>query len=133
MSETDIQRDIMVVATECGHRLMRNNVGKAKNLNRDGSVRYTAFGVGGKGSGDLIGWTQVRYVSGHGYGSSEVLVPVYTMVETKAEDGRHRREQERKIQGVLDARGIAGFCHSVADYLALLKKFGANHATRTQG
>lgn len=115
--ETDVQAAIMVEATKRGHRLMRNNVGVARNLNNDGSVRYTKFGVGGKGAGDLVGWTRKRVFIGRLYAT----LAVYTMVECKRPKGaRERAKQEQKLQAVRDAGGIAGFCRSVEDYVKLI-------------
>lgn len=124
MSETDVMHEIMVEATRLGHRLLRNNVGKAVNLNRDGTARWTAYGVGGKGSSDLQGFTRVWMypwdnVNG-AIASPRRLVPVATYIETKYAKGPKRKEQERFIDGMLQFGCIAGFCFSVADYHKLI-------------
>lgn len=115
--------EIMVAATERGHRLMRNNIGMA--VYKKGGETYTVkYGVGGKGGSDLIGWT-LRAVYGYqelktGKIITLTMLPIFTVIETKFARGAKRKEQERFIDGVLRAGGIAGFCFSVEDYLKLI-------------
>lgn len=124
-------RDIMVEATARGHRLMRNNIGRATYVDNDGSITgVVPYGVGGKGGSDLIGWT-ARRIHDHAMLSTwrdrtlitsdaTYPIPVFTVVETKYAKGKKRKEQERFIEGVKRAGGIAGFCFSVDDYLRLI-------------
>lgn len=113
--ETDVQAEIMVEATRLGHRLERNNVGVAKNLNDDGTTRYTRYGVGGKGGSDLVGWTQVAVNE-----YKDVFLPVYTAVECKRLKGKKLAEQIKRIEGLKRHGCIAGFCFSVEDYRKLI-------------
>jgi hypothetical protein len=123
MSETDVMHDIMIEATRLGHRLLRNNVGVATYKDEEGNITgKVAYGVGGTGSGDLVGWTKRGYVTILG---KPVTVPVFTMIETKKPKGKTAKkrlaEQQRKIAGVLAAGGVAGFCDTVEAYRELVK------------
>lgn len=116
MREIDIQADIICEATRLGHRLERNNVGVATNLNDDGTLRYTRYGVGGKGASDLVGWTQVT----HGVWGHAKTFPVYTAVECKKLKGKKLKKQIERIDGLRKHGCIAGFCFSVEDYRKLV-------------
>lgn len=121
--ESEVMRDIMCEATRLGHRLLRNNVGVATYRDEEGNVTgKVAYGVGGTGSGDLVGWTKRGYITVLG---AQVSVPVFTMIETKKPKGKTAKkrleDQTKKINAVLAAGGIAGFCDSVEAYRALIK------------
>jgi hypothetical protein len=135
MSETDVMRAIMIEATKRGHRLMRNNVGFATYRDEDGNVTgKVKYGVGGVGAGDLVGWT-LRRIHDHAvltdWNNGKLItsdatypIPVFTMIETKTPTGKTAKkrlaEQNRKIDAVRAAGGIAGFCNSVEAYLRLI-------------
>jgi hypothetical protein len=130
MSETDVMHDIMIEATRLGHRLLRNNVGVATYKDEEGNVTgKVAYGVGGVGAGDLVGWTQrtfwVSALPIEGAALVMKTIPVFTMIETKKPKGKTAKkrlaEQTRKIEAVKQAGGIAGFCDSVAAYRELVR------------
>ena len=122
--EVDLYSELLVEATRLGNRLFRNNIGMAKYTSDSGHVYTVPYGVGGKGGGDLIGWTI----------KSRGIVPnpaIFTAIEVKNPDEairkkrnkkeREREEQQKKfLQAVRDAGGIAGVVQSVADYHALI-------------
>ena len=102
MKENNLSRTIQIAASERGHRLFRNNIGKLK----DARGQWVAFGVGGTGGSDLIGWTK------HG---------VFAAVEVKVPGGRVRPEQEAFIAAVRASGGKAGIARSVEDMIAVLE------------
>lgn len=57
MNTVELTEAIILAAGERGHLLVRNNSGRARFLNDDGSTRWVQYGVGPKGGGgaDLIG------------------------------------------------------------------------------
>jgi len=125
VSEADIQRDIMLEATRLGHRLFRNNVGRARY--RRGKDEFAVpYGVGGVGGADLIGWTTVRIL----YRVIETLnssdnvrfnpMCRFTAIECKGPRGSLTGEQEQFLSAVREAGGIAGVCRSVSDYRKLI-------------
>lgn len=61
MSEGDIKADIMMAATDAGHRLMNNAVGRAKYPGKNGKPTYVPYGVGGTDAPDLVGWSRDGY------------------------------------------------------------------------
>lgn len=101
MKEGNLMREIQVAASQAGHRLFRNNIGKLQ----DERGTWIAFGVGGKGGGDLIGWTR----SGQ-----------FASVEVKTDKGRVTGEQQAFIDAVKRAGGKAGVARSIAEALAIL-------------
>lgn len=107
-------QEIMLEATRLGHRLMRNNVGRAAYV-RGGAVSTVPYGVGGPGGADLIGWSMRRpeYLQG----------PddcIFTAIECKGPRTRVTPEQQQFIDAVRAAGGIAGICRSVEDYRKLV-------------
>jgi hypothetical protein len=94
-------REVQMEATRLGHRLLRNNVGKYQD--REG--RWVAYGVGGNGGSDLIGWTR----DGR-----------FAAVEVKTPTGRVTAEQQAFIDAVNRAGGKAGVARSVEDVKRLL-------------
>ena len=89
MTETEIQRRIMVALSKIGVRIFRNNVGTAKQ-----GERTIKFGLC-KGSSDLIGWTEIDGVA------------VFTAVEVKRPMKKPTEHQQNFIDRVNEAGGIA--------------------------
>lgn len=101
MKESNLHREIQIEASKRGHRLFRNNVGKLQS--REGE--WVAFGVGGVGGSDLIGWTRDG---------------VFAAVEVKLPHGRVSPEQLSFIAAVAKAGGRAGVARSVEDAMLIL-------------
>lgn len=99
--EGELSRLIEIEASKLGHRLLRNNIGKLK----DEHGRWVAFGVGGKGGSDLIGWTRTGQ---------------FAAVEVKTPTGRVSVEQQAFIDAVNRAGGRAGVARSVGDVARIL-------------
>ena len=107
-SEQSIQQSIRLACSNGPTRLFRNNVGRLPDP-RTG--RWVEFGVGGKGSGDLIGWT-TRTITPDMVGQQ---VAVFLSIEVKTPTGRIRPEQQQWLDAVQAAGGIAGVARSVED------------------
>lgn len=101
MKESNTQKLIMLALSEAGCLIWRNNTGVLKN---EAGIPIR-FGLC-VGSSDLIGIHRGRFIA----------------VEVKAKTGRVRPEQQRFIDAVNRAGGIAGVCRSVEDALALIGK-----------
>lgn len=112
--EREIQDAVMLAAPRHGYRLLRNNVGVAR-----AGRRVIAFGVGGPGGSDLIGWRSVE-VTQDMVGSR---VAVFSAVECKDLRGRTSAEQENFLRVVREAGGIAIVARSEED-LACDKQSG---------
>lgn len=106
MRESLIQNRIRIALSELGSRLFRNNVGLAETA--DG--RKIRFGLC-KGSSDLIGWTPV-VITEEMIGQT---LAVFTAVEVKTPKGRVSLDQQRFIDAVLDAGGIATVARSAEE------------------
>lgn len=85
---------------------MRNNVGRARAGNR-----VIAFGVGGPGGSDLIGWKEVE-ITQEMVGTK---VAVFAAVEVKEGTGRASREQKQFLDAVDRAGGIAILARRMED------------------
>ena len=107
-SEQSIQQHIRLACSKGLTRLFRNNVGRLPDP-RTG--RWVEFGVGGKGAGDLLGWT-TRTITSDMVGQP---VAVFTSIEVKSASGRLRPEQRQWLEAVQAAGGIAGVARSVDD------------------
>ena len=101
MKEGNLSRLIQMEASRLGHRLLRNNTGKLK----DERGQWVAFGVGGVGGSDLIGWTRTGQ---------------FAAVEVKTPTGRVSAEQQAFIDGVIAAGGRAGVARCVEDVARIL-------------
>lgn len=99
--ESNIQKTIMLALSEAGCLIWRNNTGVLKN---EANIPIR-FGLC-VGSSDLVGICEGKFLA----------------VEVKAPKGRVRPEQQRFIDAVNKAGGIAGVCRSVEDALALIGK-----------
>ena len=103
MTEGDIMRACMLALSEAGCLIWRNNSGAYTDPRSGSFVRY---GVGQPGGSDLIG------ISPDG---------LFLAVEIKTAKGRVRPEQQRFIDAVRRAGGIAGVCRSVDDAMDLIE------------
>lgn len=110
MSETDFMRQIMLLATQAGARVFRNNVGMAwmgKKSRRGNTVTVdqavpVRFGLC-VGSSDLIGWTPVT-VTQEMVGQQ---IAVFTAIETKGHRTGVTPEQVNFLSQVANGGGIA--------------------------
>lgn len=112
-SEQSIQQLIRLKLSNGSIRLLRNNTGVLQDKNG----RPVQFGLA-KGSADLIGWKTVT-VTPEMVGQE---VAVFTSIEVKTPTGRIRPEQQRWMEVVRAAGGIAGIARSVEDAEALVQQ-----------
>ena len=120
--EIDVQKQIMLSASQAGARIFRNNtgqgwVGQVKRLS-DGSIlllnpRPLHAGLC-TGSSDLIGWLPTKITPEH-LGKT---LAVFTALEVKA-GTRPTREQLTFIENVRNGGGIAGITRTPADVIGL--------------
>ena len=94
-------------------RLWRNNSG---SLPDPRTGRYVQFGVGNPGGSDLIGYRKVT-VTPEMVGQD---VAVFAAVEVKTARGRVKAEQQRFIDHIRNAGGIAGIARSVDEARGIL-------------
>ena len=118
MSESELQREIMLAVTAEGCRLFRHNVaqgwmGDAEVTHHGGGISvyipharplHAGLIVGGS---DLIGWNRRG---------------LFTAVETKSKRGRLTIEQLRFLDNVRAAGGIGVLARSVDEVLDALKE-----------
>ncbi len=100
--ETPIMHRVMLALSEAGCIVWRNNCGAVQST--DG--RFVRFGVGNPGGTDLIGICRGRFLA----------------VEVKTSTGRATTEQQRFINAVLTAGGIAGIVRSPEEALSLIRE-----------
>jgi hypothetical protein len=105
--ETIIQNQVRLAATKAGSRMFRNQVGVAEI--RGCTVRFGLC----NGSSDLIGWTPRIYAGRQ--------VAVFTAIEIKTASGRTTDEQERFLEAVRQAGGLAGVARSTEEAIAILQ------------
>jgi len=74
------------------------------------------FGVGSPGGSDLIGYRRVT-VTAEMVGQE---IPVFAAIEVKTARGRATKEQERFIEHIRNAGGIAGVARSVDEAKSIL-------------
>lgn len=117
MSEANHQTDIMLNASEEGHRLLRNNVGGFK----DARGAWVKYGVGGTGGSDLIGWTQIKITTD----MVGLTLPVFTAIEVK-DKAKPTTEQLDFIASVQRANGISGIAHSTEEYRQIIEAYNGN-------
>ena len=101
-TEKDIERSLILHASQCGSTLFKNNVGKL----RDERGNIVTFGLC-KGSSDLIGWTPIT-ITPEMVGKK---IAVFTAVEVKKNKfGKYKAtdDQKRFISAVLNNGGFAG-------------------------
>jgi len=122
VSESTIQRRIMLALTQAGCRVLRNNVGNGylgelvtTLPNGDAVIRNwrrVQFGLA-PGSSDLIGWRPLVIRPEHiGY-----PLAVFTSVEVKAPRGRVLPAQRDWLAAVRKAGGIAAVARSEEEAL----------------
>lgn len=110
--EAKIEQDIVLAASEDGHRLLRNNVGAYK----DKRGIWIKYGVGGVGGSDELGWTTV-IITPEMVGRK---LAIFTAIEVKSEKGAVSKEQSLFIGSVQRGGGIAGIARSVEDYRTII-------------
>ncbi len=125
MKESVLLKDFLVKFSRLGHRLFRQNVGKGwigTTITKPGIYKLTRGDVlikqarpliAGlvKGSGDLVGWTNVT-VTNEMVGKS---VPVFTNAEVKTPNVRVTIEQKNFIDYINSVNGIAMVAYSFDD------------------
>ena len=101
-TEKDIERSLILHASQCGATIFKNNVGKL----RDERGNIVMFGLC-KGSSDLIGWTPIT-ITPEMVGSK---IAVFTAIEVKLnKNGKYKAtdDQKRFIDAVKRNGGYAG-------------------------
>lgn len=127
MTESDLQRLIMIEASKTGARLFRNQVGQGwygdwewlGNSRTDIIIRNARPLKAGicVGSGDLIGWNP-QIITADMIGQQ---VAIFTSIEVKSKRGRLTAEQGAFFNAVHGAGGIGIIARSVEDVLEALK------------
>lgn len=108
-TEKDVERTLILHASQCGSTLFKNNVGKL----RDERGNIVNFGLC-KGSSDLIGWTPIT-ITPDMVGSK---IAVFTAVEVKLnKNGKYKATDLQKafISAVLSNGGYAGVADCTKD------------------
>ena len=135
MSEQKIIKQLLIKASQLGHRLFRNNTakgwaGRAKKFTRHQVVNVEPGDVivkrgfpieAGliKGSSDLIGWTNVK-ITQDMIGKT---LPVFTAPEVKYGSTRVTKDQEIFIDNINKNNGLAFIVRDVEDYEKELEKW----------
>jgi hypothetical protein len=101
-----LQSTILLNARDHGYTLMRNNIGRARKGNA-----VIAYGVGGPGGSDLIGWRAVQ-ITPEMVGKT---VAVFAAVEVKEGAGRASADQRNFLRAVESAGGIAILARRLED------------------
>ena len=125
MTEKALLADVrLALGSMADCRMFRNNVGvghQGRVLSRTsgqvvlGGARQVRYGLF-PGSGDLIGWKSV-VITPEMVGQR---IAQFASVETKAEHGAVREDQETWIRAVRAAGGLAGIARSVRDAVELI-------------
>ena len=126
MSESNLSKDIQIVATKYRCILYRNNSGKFK----DRFGRWVSFGLGNVSTllwnqwktSDLVGYTIVT-VTPDMIGRE---LAVFTAIEVKLPDAKvdaRYKAQKKFIDQVKNHGGIAAICNSVESLEKLFKDF----------
>ena len=105
VTTAELTEEILLEASECGHRLFRNNSGKFQ----DKRGQWITFGVGPKNGGgsDLIGWCSDGK---------------FAAIEIKVGYDKPTAAQLMWISWVNSGGGRAGVARSVQEALDILKK-----------
>ena len=101
-TEKDVERTLILHASQCGSTMFKNNTGKL----RDERGNIVTFGLC-KGSSDLIGWTPIT-VTPDMVGKK---IAVFTAIEVKLnKNGKYKATDLQKafISAVKSAGGFAG-------------------------
>ena len=127
MSESGVMHSIMLALSASGATIFRNNVGAVKAS--DG--RFIRFGLC-PGSSDLIGFMPVT-VTPDMVGKQ---IALFLAVEAKAPGGHtdleRKAAQDRFINAVLAAGGLAGYARTVEQALGVIGH-GGDHCTSREG
>ena len=108
MREKTVQNEILLAVGRGDTRLFRNNVGTGWQGNPPRPLRAGLC----KGSSDLIGWRSIE-ITPDMVGQK---VAVFLAIECKAtKGGRVSVDQQRFIDAVQDAGGIAGVARNVEE------------------
>ena len=89
-------RDIQLAVTQQGHRVFRNNIGVAKDVDN----RYIRYGVCNPGGADLIGWTKMGK---------------FLAIEVKSAKGKLTAHQNSFLMAVMKSGGVGIVARSVDD------------------
>ena len=138
--ESNIQQRCRIVASRCGARVFRNNRGLFLTIDalviiqkaarefgvrgvfdviKSGRIRKVRAGLEVAGSADLIGW-KTYVITPDMVGKR---IAVFAAPEIKTLDGRTSKDQQRFIDNVKEAGGIAGIVRSEGD----MEKLFNNH------
>lgn len=103
MNTAQLTEEILIAASEAGHRLFRNNTGKLQNK----AGQWIAYGVGPRNGGgsDLIGWCA---------GGK------FAAIEIKVGRDKPTSDQLKWIDWVNAGGGRAGVARSIEDALKIL-------------
>ena len=112
MKESNIQNQIRLALSSAGAVMFRNQVGQYQLA--DGRVIRSGLCVG---SSDLVGWKPV-VITEKMVGST---LAVFCAVEVKRPGGKVSESQQRFLDAVARAGGIAGVARSPADALKIIK------------
>lgn len=115
-TEKDVERTLILHASQCGGTLFKNNVGMYKDQ-RGNVVRFGLC----KGSSDLIGWTPI-IITPDMVGSK---IAVFTAVEVKLnKNGKYRATEEQKnfINAVKYNGGYAGVADCKEDFHQIISR-----------
>lgn len=107
MSETNLNRSILLDISHGPTRLFRNNVGSYKD--RQGN--WVKYGVCNPGGSDMIGWHQVTITQD----MVGCRVPVFFVVEGKVKPNKPTPEQTNFVNAVKRAGGVGVIAYSVED------------------
>jgi len=106
MTESEIQRQILIAANRGNRRLFRNNIAKIKHKGR-----WISFGIPGPGGSDLIGWT-TKTITPEMVGQK---FAIFTSIEVKTPTGKASEQQKNWLRLVENVGGIAKIARSPQD------------------
>lgn len=121
MRERQIVIEIRKAMGKRGIVLLNNPIGMARYPDRYGNMQQVFYGVGGKGGSDLIGWMALEILGAR--------LGVIIAMEVKRPGQNPRPEQEKFLNAVRLAGGIAGVVRSVRDAEVLIDE----HVCRYRG
>ena len=116
MTEKDVERKIILYASQCGCTLFKNEMGVGKSVSGN-TIKYGLC----NGSSDLIGWTPIT-ITEDMVGSK---VAVFTAVEVKLnKHGKYKATESQKlfISAVLKNGGYAGVADCNEDFEKIVNK-----------
>ena len=113
MKESNIQANIRLALSKAGATIFRNQVGQYTT--DDG--RVIRYGVCNPGGSDLVGWKPV-VVDESMVGRT---IAAFVAIEVKRPGGKVSESQQRFLDAVARAGGIAGVARSPADALKIIK------------